>query len=263
MTIHPPTTNVSVYKAFEKFAIDSSQDLNAALITGYAYVQGSYLFSNNYDYSLPTPFPPIFDDFTSIPNTTDTTRITTLSSLTLELNASNPSGFRQTYATATFKLSADLQLKILDIFVQEIEPIKNTAADFLPALVMQPITKPMIRLFRRNGGNALGIAEEDGPLTLMNVAIMWSDEADDERIMAAAERIIERARNVAREMGLESRYIYQNYASRGQDVFGGYGKENLGRLREIRRVYDPDGVFQRLQPGYFKLEGQGEGDGER
>ncbi|KAL8910197.1 MAG: hypothetical protein Q9171_004495 [Xanthocarpia ochracea] len=261
MTVHPPTTNVSVYKAFEKFTTESSQDPNAALITAYAYVQGAYLFSNNYDYSLSTPFPPIFADFTSISNTTDTTRITTISSLTLELNASNPSGFRQTYSTATFKNSADLQLQILDIFVQEIDPIKNTAAGFLPALVMQPITIPMIRLFRKNGGNALGITEEDGPLTLMNVAIMWSDEADDERIMAAAERIIERARNVAREMGLVSRYIYQNYASRGQDVFGGYGVENLRRLREIRRVYDPDGVFQRLQPGYFKLEGEGDGGG--
>ncbi|KAL8803731.1 MAG: hypothetical protein Q9182_003006 [Xanthomendoza sp. 2 TL-2023] len=52
----------------------------------------------------------------------------------------------------------------------------------LPAIVMQPLTKPRIRLFRKNGGNALGISENDGPLIIMNVAIMWSDPADDKRI---------------------------------------------------------------------------------
>ncbi|KAL8867098.1 MAG: hypothetical protein Q9198_005055, partial [Flavoplaca austrocitrina] len=78
---------------------------------------------------------------------------------------------------------------------------------------------------------------------------MWSDEADDERIISAAARVISRANEMARSMGLENRFIYQNYASRGQDVFGGYGEENERRLLEISRKYDPDRVFQNLQPG--------------
>jgi FAD/FMN-containing dehydrogenase len=44
-----------------------------------------------------------------------------------------------------------------------------------------------------------------------------------------------------------------NYASQDQDVFKGYGTNNERRLRRIQREYDPDGVFKRLQPGYFKL----------
>ncbi|KAL8772550.1 MAG: hypothetical protein Q9209_002211 [Squamulea sp. 1 TL-2023] len=254
MTIHPPTTNISIYKAFENFANDASQDSDAALITAYAYLQGEYIFANDYDYAKPTPNPPIFHEFASITNATDSMRTTTLSDLTRELNASNPGGFRETYTTVTFKNSAELQLKILDIFVNEAESIID-AAGILPALVMQPITLPMIRLFRKNGGNALGIAEEDGPLILMNLAIMWSDRADDERIIAAADRVIERSRDVARGMNLDHRYIYQNYASLKQNVFAGYGEENQRRLIEISRKYDPDQVFQILQPGYFKLNG--------
>ncbi|KAL8724989.1 MAG: hypothetical protein Q9166_007638 [cf. Caloplaca sp. 2 TL-2023] len=253
-TIHPPTTNASVYKAFENFAKNAGKDPDAALITAYAYAQGNYIFSNDYEYAKPVAYPEAFREFTRIPNITDTMRITTLSDLTEELNDSNPNGFRETYTTATFKNSAELQVKILDLFVREVERIKD-AKGILPALVMQPITEPMIRLFHKNGGNALGIAEGDGPLVLMNLAIMWSDVADDERIIAAADRVIADAHAVAREMGLDYRYVYQNYASLKQSVFEGYGRENQRRLIGISEMYDPDQVFRKLQPGYFKLDG--------
>jgi FAD/FMN-containing dehydrogenase len=45
-----------------------------------------------------------------------------------------------------------------------------------------------------------------------------------------------------------------NYASQFQDVVASYGKENQERLKRVARKYDPTGVFQRLVPGYFKLE---------
>ncbi|KAL8820642.1 MAG: hypothetical protein Q9223_001186 [Gallowayella weberi] len=254
MTAHPASTNASVYEAFENFASNPTQDPDAALITAYAYVQGNYLFSNNYMYAKEVAYPAAFREFTSIPNITDTQRMTTLTGLTRELNASNPGGFRETYTTATFKNSADLQLKILDIFRREVELLTD-ARGFLPALVMQPLTIPQIRLFRKNGGNALGITEEDGPLVIMNIAIMWSDPADDARIIAGADRVIKTTHLLARAMGLDHRYIYQNYASLKQDVFRSYGEENQRRLVEISRRVDPDRVFQDLQPGYFKLDG--------
>ena len=57
----------------------------------------------------------------------------------------------------------------------------------------------------------------------------------------------------AKDLGVYHRYIYQNYANITQDVFAGYGEENRERLREIQKKYDPEGVFSRLQPGYFKV----------
>jgi FAD/FMN-containing dehydrogenase len=54
-------------------------------------------------------------------------------------------------------------------------------------------------------------------------------------------------------MGLHHRYIYQNYANVSQDVLAGYGEENRERLRRVQRKYDPEGMFSRLQPGYFKV----------
>lgn len=56
-----------------------------------------------------------------------------------------------------------LLAKILEIFIFEVEGIKDVAG-ILPSLIFQPITKPIISYFSKNGANALGIVESDGPL---------------------------------------------------------------------------------------------------
>lgn len=48
--------------------------------------------------------------------------------------------------------------------------------------------------------------------------------------------------------------IYMNYASQFEEVISSYGESNKGRLKSTADKYDPAGVFQTLQPGYFKLE---------
>jgi hypothetical protein len=45
-----------------------------------------------------------------------------------------------------------------------------------------------------------------------------------------------------------------NYASREQDVFGGYGENSERRLRGVRRMYDEENVFGELWRGYFRLD---------
>lgn len=52
---------------------------------------------------------------------------------------------------------------ILDIFTAELEPILNISS-FLPSLVFQPLQIAVLRNFDKNGGNALGLRESDGPL---------------------------------------------------------------------------------------------------
>ena len=82
---------------------------------------------------------------------------------------------------------------------------------------------------------------------------MWSSSVDDDRITAAANRTVDQSVALAKFMNLDYKYIYQNYASQGQDVFSGYGAVNQQRLIGISKKYDPEQLFQRLQPGYFKL----------
>lgn len=168
----------------------------------------------------------------------------------------------------TFKVSAKLLSKIVDIFLEEIQPILGVK-DVIPSIVLQPINKDEIHLFGKNGGNCLGIKDGDGPLirtypstnwdSLANHSIVfstvfrWSLSEDDSIMSIAGRNIQDRAVALAKEMGLHHRYIYQNYANISQDVFGGYGEENREKLKKIQKKYDPEGIFVKLQPGYFKL----------
>jgi hypothetical protein len=65
--------------------------------------------------------------------------------------------------------------------------------------------------------------------------------------------LIEAVEELTQAEGLYHPYKYLNFAAWFQDPFGGYGKEQKMKLREVARKYDPTGVFQRQLPGGFKL----------
>jgi hypothetical protein len=82
---------------------------------------------------------------------------------------------------------------------------------------------------------------------------MYEKASDDDIMRRTSQNIISRSIALGKDMGLWHRFIYQNYAGIGQDVFASYGPERHARLLETKQKYDPEGVFLRLQPGYFKL----------
>jgi hypothetical protein len=89
---------------------------------------------------------------------------------------------------------------------------------------------------------------------VINDAIRYSDADDDEKVHHANDNIMNRAVALAKEMGLDHRYIYQNYANQTQDVFAGLSPENKQRLLQIQKRHDPERILSRLQPGAFKLQ---------
>ena len=89
--------------------------------------------------------------------------------------------------------------------------------------------------------------------TVLSIAPKWDNAEDDAAIQDAFTDFMDRSISLAKEMGLLHPFIYQNYANISQDVFAGYGEENRQKLRDIQGKYDPERMFARLQPGYFKL----------
>jgi len=248
------TTSI-VTNALADFNVNAADDIYAAVILAFGYVQaeGLWLVVGQFEYGKPVENPPILNNFTSItPQVLNSMTITNLTQITLDESAVNPSGQRETYWAASFKNNAELMQEIYAIFVEEVAAIAN-ASGLLPACVFQPVTEPIISQMAKNGGNALGITTEDAPLILLNIAISWSSALDDVAVIQAANNTITRAVAAAECAGLEFRWIYQNYAAQTQKVFEGYGEENHLRLKKIQKKYDPEGVWERLQPGYFKL----------
>ncbi|KAF2726626.1 FAD binding domain-containing protein [Polyplosphaeria fusca] len=251
---HLETEFPAVIDAYYNLGVNAAKDGNAAQILSFAYVQNTKLASAALQYAQPVANASILAEYMSIPAIGDTTQIRSLANLTQEFNASNPDGLRETYWAATFKLDRDFVAFIKDVFFEELVAIADAPA-LIPAATLQVITVPQLEHMAQNGGNALGLGTALGPLIVLNMNMMWSDAADDERVMTANANIVRRTGEEAEKRGLQDEYIYMNYASQYQDVVGGYGAANQERLRSVAKSYDPAGVWQKLQPGYFKLDG--------
>ncbi|OJD19056.1 hypothetical protein AJ78_00928 [Emergomyces pasteurianus Ep9510] len=247
-------TRKSLLEAVVKFGSESHSDPKAALMCSFAYAQGMFLASINMEYAKAVKNPPIFDSLNVIPPMMDTMGIKSLPDVTLEFKEVNPNGLRQNYWTVTVKLDIEMLTFVVDSYMAGIDPIKNVAG-IVPALTLQVITPDVISKMSKNGGNALGLKPCGGPLLLALVNVMWADKADDEAVLKAISGIISAIKTEARNRGKLNRFIYMNYASQFQNVVESYGPANHKRLMQVARRYDPSQVFQKLQPGYFKLTG--------
>ncbi|RDI80375.1 hypothetical protein Vi05172_g9652 [Venturia inaequalis] len=170
-----------------------------------------------------------------------------------KMQGANPKGLFNFFGSVTVKSKAKVFMAIASIFQEEVDEIK-AESDLGINIVYNPLTRNALRQMKQNGGNALGLEEEDGPLTVININLRWSDESSEVRMRQFMRSLIRRFSQTAREMDMLHPYVFQNHAFEEQDVFAGTGDEKLSRLVKVRRSVDPDGVFQSLQPGYFKLE---------
>jgi hypothetical protein len=141
-----------------------------------------------------------------------------------------------------------------NIFFEEIASVEGVA-NLTAAVSLQVITDPILEKTKLNGGNALGLDPKEGPLALFLVSPSWSNSADDEKVNQFAARIKDRCVEAAKAAGKSNDYLYMNYASPYQNPVARYGAANQARLKAISKKYDPTGVFEILQPGYFKLDG--------
>jgi hypothetical protein len=163
-------------------------------------------------------------------------------------------GLRQTMWDVTFKLDRDLFDFMTTTFYSRVTSIADAEGGF-PTISIQPITSGQLAGMQKNGGNALGLNPAKGPYFVMNMSSKWTNAADDSRILKFFSELIKTIKAYAQDKGVDNEYIYLNYASQFEDPIGSYGAANVQRLVSISKKYDPEQVFQKLQPGGFKLRG--------
>jgi len=240
--------------AFVNLGVNSANDPKAAQIFSITTdaASGTNLAVAELEYADPVAAPAIFEEYRQVEALQDTTQINTLTYFTDQLNINNPKGFRETYWTAASKLSREMVEYTFNVTFDEYSRIIDVQG-IVPANTLQVITVPQIQQMQKKGGNALGLKPADGPIFLMNLSIRWDKIEDDERVLQAAANIIRRFKEGSASMGMTEDYLYMNYASQYQDVIGSYSDKAF--LKTVAKKYDPRQVFQKLQPGYFKLEG--------
>ena len=173
--------------------------------------------------------------------------------ISMKMDRWNPAGFYNFFGSFTFKNDVETSLAVAQIFKEEVVSIKS-AEGLQVYIVYNPLTVGTILAMSKRGGNALGLKAEDGPLIILNINLHWSNINDESRMRTFMRRMIERIQKAAESRGTHHLYRFQNHAFEEQDIFQGYGTDSFKRLKEVRKSVDPDGVFQRLQPGYFKLD---------
>ncbi|KAK1961422.1 FAD binding domain-containing protein [Colletotrichum sublineola] len=241
-------------EAFANIVANAEQDPQAGLWHVYTVYNGSRLSSTTLYHADPNAGDaPIFSDWNAVPAVSDTTKSRVIAEYAKYGMETIPSGLREVYAVITTKAGIEIVKLARDIYYEELPAVADVPG-IRPNLVFQGITVPMLEHMQGNGGNALGLKVEDGPLYIVQVPIMWGNKEDDEAVYAFASRVLERINAEAEARGLSHDYVYMNYASQYQDVVSGYGAENKERLKRIAKKYDPKEVFQKLQPGYFKLD---------
>lgn len=206
----------------------------------------------NMVYLKPEASPPAFEPFYSISTTADTTKLQTLTEM-LSWQMVPPIPRWDWFATS-FTPNASLYQEIATIVTSapELATLKALTSGTM-ALGLQPISSSLVLAGNDRGdGNALDLQSVNQTWFVLDTG--WQFASDDATAYNATRAIKDRIERASRAAGDYVPYIFMNDASWDQDVLGHYGAENVRRLREVQRVYDPDLVFQELVSGGFKLD---------
>ncbi|KUI59504.1 Cytokinin dehydrogenase 1 [Cytospora mali] len=96
-------------------------------------------------------------------------------------------------------------------------------------------------------------ARQETLKALYRICTTYNNAKDDDFVAEADTKYLEEVAALARQMGLEHRYIFANYAWPTEPVMAGYGEERLVFLRKVAAKYDPKGFFQGQFVGGFKI----------
>lgn len=81
----------------------------------------------------------------------------------------------------------------------------------------------------------------------------WSSAEYDHTVLAGIKAVLDQSVAAAKDAGLYHPFKYMNYAAADQAPITSYGEDNVAFLKNVRDMYDADGVFTKLVPGGFKI----------
>lgn len=217
-------------------------------------------------HSSPPPVnttPPVFQPYQSVSGaSSNVTMVANTSAMSLVFK--EPYGSRKTWwGTTVATTSAPLFHDIVSLYEKWLS--NHPAAgdtSFMPFLIFQPISQNIVEQMQKNGGNALGLKPDDGPLMIVHLSITWGDESLDSGIEQKTEEFIHDVEEMAKSRpgptensSLHRGFVYMNYAGKNQKVLQRYGADNYARLRQTAIKWDPEQHLQRLWKGYFQFQG--------
>jgi hypothetical protein len=242
-----------VFAAYDKFFHKLQNDQKGHMILDITRVNGSITAVEFIGYPEPVESPPLYDSVYALSSSGSTLRLANYTDLAAEMAVvTNSRGLRNTYRTLTVEYDAELLREIFDIWAEVTEP---HATVITATLDINVITSQMRNRSSRTIKNAYGLGGATNQLIIVMFSLSWDDDAQDTISHRLVQDLGNAIENLANQAGKLKRFRYMNYAHVEQDVISSFGDSNKQLLKDVARTYDPNGVFQWLQPGGFKLDG--------
>ncbi|QRW20989.1 FAD-binding domain protein [Rhizoctonia solani] len=224
------------------FACTPSQNVDMAAL---------YLF-------YPEPFtisPPVIKPFLDA-SVQEVIQVKTMKDATDEISAGLQDGLRYDIHAYSVRADARLFKQLHDIWHSSTMELNSTIPGWSSTMVYQSISNSMIRASNKKGGNVLGLEPEDDPLMIISLLFTWIQPEDDDKVYAVIDKLMATSTSIAESQDRLGRYIYLNYAGPGQNPIESYGPAQVHFLQKVKAKYDPNGVFERLSRGGFKIPSQ-------
>ncbi|KAH7029595.1 uncharacterized protein B0I36DRAFT_411611 [Microdochium trichocladiopsis] len=138
------------------------------------------------------------------------------------------------------------------------------ATNFRTILDLQPLPAYVADIGAEKGGNMLNIGRQPGNKIVFVCGVLptgtgqGDDNADTLAIKIARAYQLNAAMNAriedyaaSIEAGVDLRYL--PYADARQDALGSYGQESVLHMKSVAAKYDPNGFFQKMVNGGFKI----------
>ncbi|KAI7258145.1 hypothetical protein KC343_g2476 [Hortaea werneckii] len=247
-----------ILSEFVQFADKLVEDPYASLVTYEAFLpdMGKPMVVNSLEYTRPVERPDPFKKLLSIEGKiSDSTQITNMTSLSREWEAPN------TYSTLTTKNDLRVLTKAHELWLIVVQRLKTEAkGPWEGHQLYQPMPPTFGKDSVAHGGNALGLDRFDETLILYEPYLSWTYAEQDDLFNGQAKWLRDELAAFAKSIGADNEFIYLDYADADQNPLGSYGEENVRKMKAAAKEYDPQGVFQKLQPGGFKLSKVAEPD---
>ncbi|KAI1158451.1 hypothetical protein F5B18DRAFT_665207 [Nemania serpens] len=209
------------------------------------FADGAFSIDNTMYYSEAVANPPLFANFTRLPDITATSlALTTVADVVIADGAlvpvQIPRGFELVYAF--HNSDSTIYSQIIKTWQKGIAMIQNLAGLEIHFLIQpMPVT---------NGTNSLGLPIHDTDLVMGLLTAYWDNVRDDNTAIGAIQSIVRQHETILQKQDLLNDYKYLNYADVSQDPISSYGKRNIARLWAASKKYDPKGFWQTRVPGY-------------
>lgn len=142
--------------------------------------------------------------------------------------------------------------RLHDALVEELQAHIEDG-DFKTQCVFQPLPRSFIQRSAETGGNVMGLEQHDSDGIIWGFHVMVRTPELEIWALPRLRKVYEDLRAYAASTDGLLSWITANYAHPTQEVFQSYGRENVQKIRDAAAKYDPNGVFQHLCPGGFKI----------